>query len=217
VRRTIYLLTVRAEPGVAEIRALRAWLKIGLRTFGLRCVGITPKDKEKAMDARKYASRYVRPDNLRDGPIQTRIVNVFEEERYGRLTLELETGSQFALNDGNTNTLIKAWGHDTDGWIGLELALELGTYKDWRDDPPSEKETVRVRRRRSVRRTAVRLRANRCRQAGRRRRSRSKTISQTTFHFDDALPWPILVRARDGSHNCFACWAPAVASARRRA
>jgi hypothetical protein len=97
------------------------------------------------MDARKYASRYVKPDNVRDEPIQTRIVYVFEEERYGRLMLELETGSQFALNDGNTNALIKAWGHDTDAWIGLALALELGTYKDWREDPPQEKETVRVR------------------------------------------------------------------------
>jgi hypothetical protein len=97
------------------------------------------------VDARKYASKYVKPDNVRDEPIQTRVVNVFEEERYGRLTLELETGSQFSLNDGNTNTLIKAWGHNTDTWIGLELALELGTYKDWREDPPAEKETVRVR------------------------------------------------------------------------
>jgi hypothetical protein len=97
------------------------------------------------MDARKYASKYVKPDNVRDEPIQTRVVNVFEEERYGRLTLELETGSQFSLNDGNTNALIKAWGHDTDDWIGLELALELGTYKDWREEPPTEKETVRVR------------------------------------------------------------------------
>jgi hypothetical protein len=61
------------------------------------------------MDARKYASRYVKPDNVRDGPIQTRIVNVLEDERYGRLMLELETGSQFALNDGNANALIKAW------------------------------------------------------------------------------------------------------------
>ena len=52
------------------------------------------------MDARKYASKYVKPDNVRDGPIQTRIVNVFESEQYGRLTLELETGSQFGLNDG---------------------------------------------------------------------------------------------------------------------
>lgn len=97
------------------------------------------------VDARKYASRYIKPDNVRDGPIATRIVSVFEEERYGRLTLELETGSQFTLNDGNTNVLIRAWGHDTDTWIGLELALELGTYKDWREDPPAEKETVRVR------------------------------------------------------------------------
>jgi hypothetical protein len=97
------------------------------------------------MDARKYASKYVKPDNVRDGSIQTRVVNVFEDERYGRLMLELETGSQFALNDGNTNALIKAWGHNTDDWIGQELALELGTYKDWRDDPPTEKETVKVR------------------------------------------------------------------------
>jgi hypothetical protein len=97
------------------------------------------------MDARKFAAKYIKPDNVRDGPIVTRIVNTFEEERYSRLTLELETGSQFSLNDGNTNALIKAWGHETDDWIGLELALELGTYKDWRDDPPTEKETVKVR------------------------------------------------------------------------
>ena len=97
------------------------------------------------MDARKFASKYVKPDNVRDGPIQTRIINVYEEERYSRLLLELETGSQFTLNDGNTNILIKAFGHDTDAWIGKELVLELGTYKDWRADPPEEKETVRVR------------------------------------------------------------------------
>jgi hypothetical protein len=129
-----------------EIRALRAWLKQGLRLFGLKCLKITPNEKEKTMvDARKFASKYVKPDNVRDGPIQTRIVSVLEDERYDRLLLELETGSQFALNDGNTNTLIKAWGHDTDTWIGRELQLELGTYKDWRADPPEQKETVRVR------------------------------------------------------------------------
>lgn len=66
------------------------------------------------MDARKYASKYIKPDNVRDGPIQTRIVNVFG-------------------------------GPDTNEWIAKELALELGAYKDWRADPPVEKETVRVR------------------------------------------------------------------------
>ena len=97
------------------------------------------------MDARKYASTYVKPDNVRDGPIQTRIVNVFKHEQFGRPVLELETGSQFTLNESNTNTLIKAWGHNTDDWIGQELALELGTYKDWKKNPPEEKETVKVR------------------------------------------------------------------------
>ena len=91
------------------------------------------------VDARKYASKYIKPDNVRDGPIETRIVNVFEEEHYSRLVLELETGSQFSLNDGNANALIKAWGHDTDAWIGLELALELGDYKDWREDAAGRK------------------------------------------------------------------------------
>jgi hypothetical protein len=97
------------------------------------------------MDMRQYASTYVKPDNVRDGPIQTRIINVFESERHGRPVLELETGSQFTLNDGNVNTLIKAWGYKSDDWIGQEIELSLGTYKDWRADPPVDKETVRAR------------------------------------------------------------------------
>lgn len=97
------------------------------------------------MDMRQYASTYIKPDQVREAPIQTRIVNVFESEKYNRPVLELETGSQFTLNDGNTNVLIKAWGHNSDDWIGLELELFHGTYKDWRDDPPSDKETVKVR------------------------------------------------------------------------
>jgi hypothetical protein len=146
MRRITYRLLVRAEPDVVdEIRALRAWLKQGLRLFGIKCLNITPNNEVTITDARKFASKYVKPDNVRDGPIQTRIVSVLEDDRYNRLLLELETGSQFGLNDGNTNTLIKAWGHDTDAWIGKEIQLELGTYKDWNNDPPTEKETVRVR------------------------------------------------------------------------
>jgi hypothetical protein len=143
--RPVFALLVRAEPGVDAIRALRAWLKIGLRTFGLRCVGITPREKEIAMDMRNYASRYVKPDQVRDGPIQTRIVNVFESEQYGRPVLELETGSQFTLNESNNTALMKAWGYDSNDWLGQELILELGYYKNWRADPPEEKETVVVR------------------------------------------------------------------------
>jgi hypothetical protein len=97
------------------------------------------------MDMRQYAPKYIKPDQVRDGPIQTRIIAVFESERYGRPVLELENGSQFTLNDGNTNTLILAWGGESDDWVGQELELVLGTYKDWRENPPVEKETVKVR------------------------------------------------------------------------
>jgi hypothetical protein len=141
--RTIYLVKIRPKPGVDDVRALRAWLKEGLRTYGLRCVGITPKEQEITMDARKYASKYIKPDQVRDGPIETRVISVLEG-KYG-LVLELETGSQFSLNDGNTNTLMKAWGYETDSWEGLTLELFLGTYKDWNSDPIVEKETVKVR------------------------------------------------------------------------
>jgi hypothetical protein len=145
IERPVYVLMVRPEPGVDDIRALRAWLKIGLRTFGLKCVGITPREMETDMDMRQYAPKYVRPDQVRDGPIQTRIINIFESERYNRPVLELESGSQFTLNDGNTNTLIQACGSNSDDWIGMEVELSLGEYTDWREDPPAKKETVKVR------------------------------------------------------------------------
>jgi hypothetical protein len=97
------------------------------------------------MDMRQYASPYIKPDNVREGPIQTRIINVFESGRFKRPVLELEIGSEFMLNDTNCNILIKAWGHDSSGWIEQEIILELGTYKDWKEDPPVDKETVKVR------------------------------------------------------------------------
>jgi hypothetical protein len=39
--RPVWKLSVRAEPGVHDIRALRALLKRLLRTFGFRCVDIS--------------------------------------------------------------------------------------------------------------------------------------------------------------------------------
>jgi len=95
------------------------------------------------VDLRQYASSYVKPDDVREGPIVTRVVNVTESERFGRPVIELETGSQFTLNESNTSTLIRAWGHESKDWIGQELELSLGTYKDWRTDKDAE--TVKAR------------------------------------------------------------------------
>lgn len=98
------------------------------------------------VDARKFASKYIKPDTVRTAPLRTRIVSVFEDERYGRLALELENGAQFGLNDTNNDALIKAFGHETEGWIGKEAEFSLGHYPDWKSNPPGqEKETVKVR------------------------------------------------------------------------
>jgi hypothetical protein len=94
------------------------------------------------VDARKFAPKYIKPEHVAHAPIVTRIVAVLEDERYSRLLLELENGSQFALNQTNTAILIKKLGHDTDTWVGQELQFELGTYRDFQTD--EEKETVRV-------------------------------------------------------------------------
>jgi len=96
-------------------------------------------------DLREYGTKFVKVDHVRDGAIQARIVNVFVGEQFGRPVLELETGGQFTLNEGNTTTLIKAWGSNSDDWIGQEIELLLGTYTDWKSRPPTEKETVKVR------------------------------------------------------------------------
>lgn len=97
------------------------------------------------MDMRAYASKFIRPDSVRDGPIQTRIIRVFENERYSRPTLELENGSEFTLNGGNLDILINAFGPESDNWVGQQIELSLGTYKNWKTTPPTDAETVKVR------------------------------------------------------------------------
>ena len=97
------------------------------------------------MDTRKFGSVFIKPDDVRDGPRQERIVNVFESEKYRGLVLDLDAGDQFSLNNTNTRILNKAYGCESDNWIGQIIELALGTYKDWRSDPPEEKETVIVK------------------------------------------------------------------------
>jgi hypothetical protein len=97
------------------------------------------------MDMRKYGAGPVKPDDVRDSPRVDKIINIYEHEKFRCPVLELESGDTFNLNATNNRNLSKAWGFDSDDWLGQELELSLGYYKDWRDDPPSDKETVVVR------------------------------------------------------------------------
>jgi hypothetical protein len=136
---------VRAEPGIDEIRALRAWLKIGLRTFGLRCLKIEQDKRRMTMDMRKYSAGVIMPENLCDGPRVEKIINIFEHEKHECAVLEFENGDQLYLWPNLARVLNKAWGYDSDNWLKQEVELSRGHYLDKKTDPPTEKECINIR------------------------------------------------------------------------
>ena len=196
--RPTYVVMVRAEPGIDAVRALRAWLKIGLRRLGLRCVEVQEGKQQgrMKMDMRDYAPKKIGPDEVRDGPIQTQILSVFENEKTGRPVLELANGSTFMLNATNCNILIKAWGVESDDWKEREIEFSLGSYKDLQDRS-NDKETVKVRAipPAKPRPAMAASRASlRCRQAGEQRQARTRrcaarwtTTSRSLRSGDDGM------------------------------
>jgi hypothetical protein len=140
--RPVFVLRVQAEPGVHVIRSLRAWLKVSLRTFGLRCVSIEEITQEnKAMvDVRKYTSGFVMPDDLRDGPRQERIINVYISEKHDTPVLEFESGDQLIAWPSIGRVLARAYGWESNDWLGHTVELSRGTYIDKKTN--EEKGTV---------------------------------------------------------------------------
>jgi hypothetical protein len=148
VSRSVFVLRIRAEEGVDEIRALRVWLKRGLRDFGLVCVDVYRENNQRRrvkMDMRKHSAGPIKPDDVRDGPRTEKIVHISVDQKYGHPVLELESGDTFNLNKTNSRILSKAWGYESDGWLQQEFELSLGSYKDWNTDPPEDKPTVTVK------------------------------------------------------------------------
>jgi hypothetical protein len=139
--RPVFMLRVQAEPGVHVIRSLRAWLKCGLREFGLRCVSIEEATRENIMvDMRKYASGVVMPDDLRDGSRQERIINVYISEKHDVPVLEFESGDQLFAWPGIARPLVRAYGWESSDWLGHTVELSYGTYIDKKTD--EEKGTI---------------------------------------------------------------------------
>jgi len=128
--RPVFVLRMQAEPGVHVIRSLRAWLKVSLRTFGLRCVSIEEVIKEnKAMvDVRKYTSGFIMPDDLRDGPRQERIINVYISEKHDTPVLVFESGDELIAWPSIGRVLVRAYGYESEDWKGHVVELSLGNY-----------------------------------------------------------------------------------------
>ena len=79
------------------------------------------------MDMSKFSGEnFVKVNDVRDGPIEGKIAGV-REGKYGKPDLILESGDVLSLNVTNNKTLIRAYGRNSDDWVGKEVELFLGT------------------------------------------------------------------------------------------
>ena len=127
----MFALRVRAEPGVDEVRSLRSWLKVGLRTFGLRCVSIEElKQKDNTMDMKKYATSIILPEDLHDGPLQEVIINVYVSDKHDVPVLVFKSGNELFAWPNIARVMARAYGYNSNDWVGHTIEMSLGNYVD---------------------------------------------------------------------------------------
>jgi hypothetical protein len=81
------------------------------------------------MDIRKFSSpTFLKVNDVRDGPLQLQIAAV-NEGKYEKPDLVFETGGRLSLNATNVNTLMRAYGPNSEDWIGKKIELALGKVK----------------------------------------------------------------------------------------
>jgi hypothetical protein len=82
------------------------------------------------MDMKKFAGEhFVKINDVRDGPIQGQIAEVREGKKYDKPDLILASGDVLSLNATNTHTLIRAFGTNSDYWVGKMIEMFLGQAK----------------------------------------------------------------------------------------
>jgi hypothetical protein len=143
MRRPTYTLVLMPTSGDG-VRELRALLKVALRKFSLRAISVrettnTPPPRRSTvwckrssaqkvikMDMRKYSgSTFLKTDDVRGGPLQERIASVVMG-KYEKPDIVFESGDRLPVNATNNKALIRAYGIDSDAWIGHVVELSLG-------------------------------------------------------------------------------------------
>jgi hypothetical protein len=84
---------------------------------------------EDKMDMRKFSGEhFIKVDDVRDGPIQGQIAAV-RQGKYDKPDVVFESGDVLSLNATNTQTLIRAYGTDSEHWVGEQIEMFLGKIK----------------------------------------------------------------------------------------
>jgi hypothetical protein len=81
------------------------------------------------MDMSKYnGEQFLKPDDVRDGPLVMQIAAV-KLGKFDRPEIVFESGAILTINVGNNNILTRAYGPDSNDWLGKEIELTLGQVK----------------------------------------------------------------------------------------
>jgi hypothetical protein len=78
------------------------------------------------MDMRKFSGEhFIKVDDVRDGPLN-QVIAAVKIGKYGKPDLIFESGDLLSLNATNNSVLVRAYGPNSDDWIGKELELFHG-------------------------------------------------------------------------------------------
>jgi hypothetical protein len=82
--------------------------------------------RRTTMDMRRFSGEhYIKVAEVRDGPIHAQIAAV-KQGKFDKPDLVFETGDVLSLNATNSKILLRAFGPNSEDWIGKQLELFLG-------------------------------------------------------------------------------------------
>jgi hypothetical protein len=86
------------------------------------------------VDMSKYmGSRFLKVADVKEGgTFQAKIVAVEISEKFDKPEANLDDGSVLSLNATNVGRLVRAYGANSDDWIGKEIELSIGEV-DYQD------------------------------------------------------------------------------------
>jgi hypothetical protein len=112
----------RSPPGRAQLHLMAGNTspKIMTRKFTRKT------ERREKMDMRKYSGEtFIRVSDVTDGPLQMQIAGV-REGKYEKPDLVFETGEAFSVNSTNNRILMRAYGPNSEDWVGKKIELTLG-------------------------------------------------------------------------------------------
>lgn len=81
------------------------------------------------MDMKKFSGEhFIKVNDVRDGPKQGQIA-VVRAGKFDKPDVVLESGDVLSLNATNNQTLMRAYGTESDYWVGKEIEMFLGEIK----------------------------------------------------------------------------------------